>query len=53
VLTEEAYERLKTIGEFTEAYLGDHSLAPRLLESTHVAERWKAWARGRGKPAAG
>ena len=42
-----------TIGEFTEAYLGDHSLAPRLLESTHVAERWRAWARGRGKPAAG
>ena len=33
-----------TLAEFTEAYLGDHSLAPRLLESPHVAERWKAWA---------
>lgn len=42
-----------TIGEFAEAYLGDHSLAPRLLESPHVAERWKAWARGRERPAAG
>jgi len=43
-----------TIAEFTEAYLGDHSLAPRLLESPHVAERWKAWAAKRGtSPRAG
>jgi MOSC domain-containing protein YiiM len=43
-----------TVGEFAEAYLGDHSLAPRLLESPHVAERWKAWAgKRRAKPAAG
>jgi MOSC domain-containing protein YiiM len=42
-----------TIGEFTEAYLGDHLLAPRLLESPHVAERWKAWAAKRAQPPAG
>ena len=43
-----------TIGEFAEAYLGDHSLAPRLLESPHVAERWREWAAKRGpSPRAG
>lgn len=43
-----------TIGEFAEAYLGDHSLAPRLLDSPHVAERWKQWAAKRGaSPRAG
>jgi MOSC domain-containing protein YiiM len=38
-----------TIGEFAEAYLGDHSLAHRLLDAPGVAPRWRDWA---GKRAA-
>jgi MOSC domain-containing protein YiiM len=42
-----------TIGLFAEAYLGDHSLAPRLLEAPQVSEAWRDWARGRGAHVAG
>jgi MOSC domain-containing protein YiiM len=37
-----------TIGLFAEAYLGDHSLAGRLLEAPQVSAAWKQWAHGRG-----
>jgi MOSC domain-containing protein YiiM len=36
-----------TIGLFAEAYLGDHSLAARLLEAPQVSEAWRDWARSR------
>ena len=42
-----------TIGLFAEAYLGDHSLARRLLEAPEVSTRWKDWARGRAHYAIG
>jgi MOSC domain-containing protein YiiM len=42
-----------TIGLFAEAYLGDHSLAPRLLDAPQVSEVWKHWARERGDHVAG
>ena len=35
-----------TIGLFAEAYLGDRSLAGRLLEAT-LAPRWQEWAEGK------
>ena len=36
-----------TIGLFAEAYLGDHSLAARLLDAPQVSTAWQEWARGR------
>jgi MOSC domain-containing protein YiiM len=42
-----------TIGLFAEAYLGDHSLAPRLLEAPQVSSQWHQWARGREVQRAG
>jgi MOSC domain-containing protein YiiM len=42
-----------TIALFAEAYLGDHSLAVRLIEAPQVSDAWKDWARGRTEPAAG
>jgi MOSC domain-containing protein YiiM len=42
-----------TIGLFAEAYLGDHSLASRLLEVPQVSEDWKHWVRERGSRVAG
>ena len=42
-----------TIGDFAEAYLGDHSLAGRLLDAPHVSEAWREWARGRSDHAPG
>jgi len=42
-----------TIGLFAEAYLGDHSLAPRLLDAPQVSDDWQDWARERGAHVAG
>ena len=42
-----------TIGVFAEAYLGDRSLARRLLDAPQVADDWKDWARERGPHVAG
>jgi MOSC domain-containing protein YiiM len=42
-----------TIGLFAEAYLGDHSLAERLLEAPEVSGEWKNWVRGRSGRVAG
>jgi MOSC domain-containing protein YiiM len=36
-----------TVGDFAEAYLGDHSLAARLADAPGVSERWRRWARRR------
>jgi MOSC domain-containing protein YiiM len=42
-----------TIALFVDAYLGDHSLAMRLLEVPQVSEDWKHWVRERGERVAG
>ena len=42
-----------TIGLFAEAYLGDHSLAARLLNAPQVSPEWHAWAAGRKVQQAG
>jgi MOSC domain-containing protein YiiM len=42
-----------TIRLFAEAYLGDRSLAPRLLEAPQVSEEWQSWSRERGDHVAG
>jgi MOSC domain-containing protein YiiM len=42
-----------TIGLFAEAYLGDRSLARRLLDAPQVSDDWKNWARERGPHIAG
>jgi MOSC domain-containing protein YiiM len=42
-----------TIGLFAEAYLGDRSLARRLLDAPQIADDWKNWARERGAHVAG
>jgi MOSC domain-containing protein YiiM len=36
-----------TIGLFAEAYLGDHALAARLLDTQHVSPAWREWAENR------
>jgi MOSC domain-containing protein YiiM len=42
-----------TIGLFAEAYLGDHSLAPRLLDAPQISDAWRDWARNRRGHVAG
>ena len=42
-----------TIGLFADAYLGDRSLARRLLDAPQVADDWKNWALERGPHIAG
>jgi MOSC domain-containing protein YiiM len=41
-----------TIGLFAEAYLGDHSLAARMLDAP-LSPAWRQWAEGRTNPVAG
>jgi MOSC domain-containing protein YiiM len=42
-----------TIGLFAEAYLGDHTLAKRLLQAPALSPAWRQWAEGRVEHVAG